>query len=625
MKKLLTIVGILITSFVNSQPSTFAFDSTEMRSFLEGVIKTHLKDKNIAGATLSFVKDGEVKLLQGYGYSDVANKVPVNPEKSLFRVGSISKMFVWTAIMQLLEKGKLSLDDPINKYFDTFQIPDTYPEPITILNLMTHTPGFEDYVLELFGRDATTIKPLEEILKDQIPARIRPPGTYASYSNHGTGMAALIIEKVSGMPFNDYVEQNITGPLGMNNTTLLQPLPDRLKSNISNGYLFENGEFSEQPFEYVPLAPVGAVSATASDMARFMMMYLQLGQLEGTVILDSVTAKLMQSPAHRHTPDVNPMRHGFMDVSQNGETIIGHGGATFWFHSLMTIWPDRNIGMFVSFNSQSGGGTAMEVLEAFTDHYFPEEVMDLEAQTTEFLSKFEGTFEFNRYPHNDIFKISKLSGIGKVTTSEDGKLRTEIGEDVEYWFHKEGLTFRNTNSSDVIVFEEDDNGVIQRVFMGLLPIFTLDKINGLDTPDVQLMILVVCLIVILLTFIYWTLMFFMRRRLKVDSVPINLIPEFSKIIGWSTSFMVILFYLGIALIFSNPTEIVYGVPGSLKAWLIIPIIIIVMMVLMALQVWRIWRNSEVRLFGKIWYSLLWMCIIATLWQWNYWNFVGWNY
>ena len=291
-------------------PASDSFDFTEILSFLDGIIETHMKDKNIAGSTMALVKNGEIKILKGYGYADLENKTPVDPQKTLFRIGSISKMFVWTAIMQLVEQGKISLDDNINDYFDIFTIPDTYPEPITIKHLMTHTPGFEDLVIQLFVKDTDLLLPLADILKDQTPARIRPPGTDASYSNHGTGMAALIVEKVSGRNFSDYVERNITGPLKMDNTTFAQPLSADLQQYMSKGYMYESGEFSEQDFELVPLAPVGAVSATAADMARFIMMHLQLGQLDGAVIMDDTTAQLMQSPAHQHHPDVNPMRHG---------------------------------------------------------------------------------------------------------------------------------------------------------------------------------------------------------------------------------------------------------------------------------------------------------------------------
>jgi CubicO group peptidase (beta-lactamase class C family) len=201
-------------------------DSVSLESFMDGVVETILKEKNIAGATLAIIKDNRVILKKGYGFSDYENQVSVDPDKTMFRIGSITKLLVWTSVMRLVSEGKLDLDADINTYLKDFKIPATYDQPITLTHLMTHTPGFEDHLLHLFSRDSTSLRPLGEILADEVPARVRPPFTQASYSNHGTAMAAYIVEQVTGVAFIDYVEMYfLTATEYDTFATLRQPIP----------------------------------------------------------------------------------------------------------------------------------------------------------------------------------------------------------------------------------------------------------------------------------------------------------------------------------------------------------------------------------------------------------------
>ncbi|MDX1577656.1 MAG: serine hydrolase, partial [Gemmatimonadota bacterium] len=172
-------------------------DVAELEAWLDGFMASHLEELPSAGAAVAIVLDGEPLLARGYGLADVEKEVPVDAS-TLFRIGSVSKLFTWTAVMQLVERGILDLETDINEYMGDVQVPDTYPEPVTLRHLLTHTAGFEDHVVGLFGSDEDDVRPLEEILREEMPARVRPPGEVASYSNHGTGMAAHIVERVTG-------------------------------------------------------------------------------------------------------------------------------------------------------------------------------------------------------------------------------------------------------------------------------------------------------------------------------------------------------------------------------------------------------------------------------------------
>ncbi len=248
--------------------------AADVESFLDGVVPLQLKRNDIAGATIAVVKDGKLLFAKGYGYADVKNKKPVSAAETLFRPGSISKLFTWTAIMQLYEQGKLDLDRDINDYLD-FKIPDAFGKPITLKNVMTHTPGFEEQIKDLF--DIRPIAPnLGQYLKTHIPARIYPPGTVPAYSNYATAVAGYIVERVSGRPFEQYVAENIMRPLKMTHSTFSQPLPQELAPFMSSGYRL--GSDNAESFEVVNPFPAGSLSSTAADMAQFMIAHLQDGQ-----------------------------------------------------------------------------------------------------------------------------------------------------------------------------------------------------------------------------------------------------------------------------------------------------------------------------------------------------------
>src|SRR5436305_10468138 len=192
--------------------------SQDVSAFLDGIMPQQLAREDIAGAVISVVKDGKVLFAKGYGYSDVEKKKPVSPEDTLFRPGSISKLFTWTSVMQLVEQGKLDLDRDVNDYLD-FKIPATYPKPITLRNIMTHTAGFEESVKELFVPEDAKPLPINDYLPRHIPKRIFAPGTTPAYSNYAATLAGYIVERVSGRPFNDYVTENIFNPLKMSHST----------------------------------------------------------------------------------------------------------------------------------------------------------------------------------------------------------------------------------------------------------------------------------------------------------------------------------------------------------------------------------------------------------------------
>src|SRR5215469_14515153 len=277
----------------NPQPSPAPeFTKADFETFLDALIPSQLRNRNIAGAVISVVKDGQVLFQKGYGFADVENRKPVLPDQTLFRPGSISKLFTATAVMQLVEQGKLDLDSDVNDYLD-FAIPKTYQDPVTLRQLLTHTGGFEETLKNLFVAHESEIKPLRTYLVNEMPARIFPQGKIPAYSNYGFTLAGYIVERVSGEKFERYIENQILKPLRMNNSTFDQPLPAQLAPQMSKGYL--GASKKPRDFEFVQAAPAGALSTTAADMTRFMLAFLQDGAVNGVSILKPETVRQMET------------------------------------------------------------------------------------------------------------------------------------------------------------------------------------------------------------------------------------------------------------------------------------------------------------------------------------------
>jgi len=350
-----------------------ALTAEDASTYFDGFFDDALERAKIAGAVFVVVKDGRVLFEKGYGYSDYAAKKPVDPERTLFRPGSVSKLFTWTAVMQLVEQGRLDLDKDINAYLD-FRIPDAFGKPITLRNLMTHTPGFEERIKDLMIDDPSRKESLRVSLIGKTPVRVYPPGEVPAYSNYGAALAGYIVQRVSGERFEDYVAHHIFAPLGMQHATFEQPLPSSLTGDMSRGYALPKD--GAKPFELISMSPAGALSASGDDIARFMIAHLQNGTYGSGTILKPATAMLMHRTAYQATSPLPGIALGFYHEDRNGHEIVGHGGDTQYFHSDLHLILDENVGLFVSLNSRGAEASPITnlrtmLLSRFMDRYFP--------------------------------------------------------------------------------------------------------------------------------------------------------------------------------------------------------------------------------------------------------------
>lgn len=592
----------------------------EVAAFFDGLMRAHLDAHHGAGAVVAVVRGDSLFFARGYGFADVAARRPVRPDETLFRLASISKLFVWTAVMQLAADGQVDLDADVNTYLEGVQVPATFDEPITLRHLMTHTPGFEDHVIGLFARDPARVRPLAEVLQAEMPVRVRPPGQVASYSNHGTGIAAHVVEQVSGMEWNAYVEERILGPLGMARTTFRQPVPEALMADVSRGYRYAGGAFVEEGFEYIPLTAAGGASATATDLARFMRAHLNLGRLGDAVILDSTTARRMQATLFEPAPGLNGMAHGFIEMDRNGYRVIGHGGALLSFHSVLALLPEEGVGLFVAFNATGGGGAPEEVYEAFMDRFYPAPVPVLVADATarDRLNRYAGAFRSVRYSHTTLARLGAAFGSIDVSVTEDGRLRTE-GDETLFWMETGPGTFREEHGQRRLAFREDEEGAVTHLLLGEQPVMAYERVGFVESPALHGWLAVICTLVLVLAVVGWPAAAVVRRRHGVRLEPHEAVPGIARLVAW-TAALALATFLGIFVVaMSHPFEIVFGVPAPLRVGLWLPRVAAVFTLLGVLFAAFLWIARRGRGGARFGYTLVVLACGVALWQLYHWR------
>ncbi|HXL23619.1 MAG TPA: serine hydrolase [Candidatus Dormibacteraeota bacterium] len=439
-----------------------ALESADLEAFFDGIIPMQLERSDVAGAVVLVMKDGQTLLRKGYGYSDAEKKTAVDPAATAFRLASISKLFTWVSVMQLVEQNKLDLDADVNTYLD-FQIHPAFDKPVTLRNLMTHTAGFEEVVRDLLFTSEKSKVSLRQFLIDNQPRRLFPPGVIPGYSNYGVGLGGYIVERVSGQPFEQYVHDHIFAPLGMTHSGFEQPLPSSVTP--SNGYRATDGK--PVGFEIFLPAPAGGVSSSAADMSRFALALLNGGELDGKRILQPETLAAMWTPQFRANDALPPICMGFYESWRNGLHFIGHDGDLLAFHSRFLLEPQKKLVLFVSYNSRgSESKVRSELLRSFADRYFPSAAKQtfITLSTGE-AKEYAGAFISTR--RADSTKLAALNlGQSVAAVDKDGVLTIDTSKDLRghtyKWKPIAKDLWQQVDDQGKLFFIRDANGRIVR-------------------------------------------------------------------------------------------------------------------------------------------------------------------
>jgi CubicO group peptidase (beta-lactamase class C family) len=614
-------------------------DPAELEAFLDDLFAKDMEENHIAGAAVAVVKDGKLFFAKGYGYADIANGIPVDPEQTLFSIGSVTKLFTWTAVMQLVEQGKLDLDADINTYLD-FRIPDTYPQPITLKHLLTHTSGFENRLFGTMTSDADDLLPAREYLSSDIWPRVNPPGEYVNYSNYNAILAGYIVARVSGQPYDQYIQEHIFDPLGMVHSTAQLQIPPDLSAHVSVGYTYAGGIFKAFP-DYAPRSPAGlpsgAVQASVTDMARFMIAYLQNGcysdaDIIEDCILKESTVQQMRSTLYTPDPRILGNAYGFFDWSDNGQWTLGHRGYLPPMHSALLLLPDQNLGVFVTYNSEGARRVANQhtgFQRAFFDHYYPAsavEPIQPPADFAERAGRFVGSYRSTDGSGTTAFKFVGLMEAYEISDPGDGTLlfTTPFGE----WrfVEVEPLYFRQVDGPVGIAFREDDRGRITHLFFDRFPQMAFEKLDWYETRGFHMALALGCVLIFLSVIPAGLIRFIRDRRPSSDrkSAPRGARVAHSIILGISV--LNLLFLVGLA--FGVPElerNILLDPPMIMKIALGLGVLSAVLTVGALVYTVLAWKDRYWGFAFRVYYTLVTVAAVAFVWFLNYWNLLGWRY
>jgi CubicO group peptidase (beta-lactamase class C family) len=495
-------------------PAQPAHDLTEtdLSAWLDGMVPLAIGRGDIAGAVVVVVKDGHVLVVKGYGMADVKSGKPVDPARTLFRPGSISKLFTWTAVMQLVEQKKLDLDADVNTYLD-FTIPKTHGVPVTLRDLMTHRSGFEETIKRLFAVDPKRMPKLGDGLKAWVPDEIFTPGETPAYSNYGAALAGYIVQRVSGETFEDYVAHHIFNPLGMTHASFVQPLPAALAPDMSSGY--DKGSDDAKKFELIWMSPAGGLSASGGDIAKFMLAYLG----GGAPILRPETVKLMHSEIYQRNPPLPGIGLGFYHEDTNGHIVVGHAGDTVAFHSDLHLIPDAGVGLFYSQNSvgKENSGIRGPLFRQFMDRYFPAPASP--AEPTLASAKTDGAlvagmYESSRRSESSFFRIGNEDM--KVSLNDDGTLSAAdfkaLNGEPRRWREVKPFVWREVGGPHTLVAKRVDGKVVE-IASDLYPqVWILTPTPFWSSGAWNVPLLIATLAMLLLTVVFWPVKAVLRWR-----------------------------------------------------------------------------------------------------------------
>lgn len=612
----------------SAKPATTSLDDTAaLGAFLDGAFRQFIDQLHVRGAVVAVVKDGRVLYSRGYGYADVAGRVPIDPATSLFRIGSTSKLFTWTAVMQLVQQGKLNLDADVNTYLKDFKIPDAFGKPVTLRNLMTHSPGFEDGALGyLISNDSTRVKSIDETLKEHMPARVRPPGVLSSYSNYGAALAGLIVQNVSGVPFNDYIRTNILDPLDMKHATFQEPVPADLKADLVSGSTYENGVYSVKPFEYVGgFRPAGSGSMSALDMTHFMIAHLQDGRYGSTRILDSATAELMHARTFANDPRLPGMALGFYEQPMNGVRVIGHEGDTQFFHTAMFIVPNAQVGIFMSYVGSGAEPMREGILRAFFDRYFPGAPTVIPAAPANFAqtaAKYTGAYRFARHSSTKIDKalLAASPSISVSILPKKGRLLVSgLGDHPDQFAPIGDGLFAQIDGKNTIAFTEDPSGAVTRMSVAALPFMGTERVPWHDSPSLWHLLLGISTLVFLAVL---TTVFYRRKRIK------ELPPEQKRLIRLALVTAAWFFFTCIVfgvVLSSSISDLGGAIPTSLKVALALPIVFVLLTLALLAAAFIAWSRKYWRTWRRIQFTIVVLAAVAISLFFVNWNLLGWRF
>ncbi len=501
-------------------------------------------------------------------------------------------------------------------------------------HLMTHTAGFEECTVMMQVESVDDLISFRDYCADYMPARVSPPGTLTSYSNYGTTLAAVVVEDITGIPFEAYLDEQIIIPLRMDSTSIREDLPPERAERLSKGYVFGRKN-SEAPDFIFTIGPAGSISSNAPDMAAFLAMHMMGGTRNDVTILPRDTAELMHAEAFTNDPRGSGVCLGFYEMHVNNHRLIGHGGDTLTFHSLLMYIPEEQAGFFVSYNSVGGATARNDLLFAFMDHYYPAEevtIPDPDPALVPDLRIYAGTYETNR---RNIAHFEKYHGERSpivVSASGAGTLLIDYGSTTLEYVMIEPDIFAlpdgDTQGTGNLIFNVGDSGRADYFVYSNVPIFAFERLAWYDTPAFLGNVFTIAGI-ILATVLLWPLLAAFRVSHAIPDPYANKNATRARWIAGTAALSLLGFVLILvpkviddaalaATYLQSPVP-----PFEFSIVLTVPVLSLLLTLLTVGFVAFAWKEAYWSRLHRIHYTLVAAAAVAMLWwiiSWNLWVF-----
>ncbi|MDB5365714.1 MAG: serine hydrolase [Rhodospirillales bacterium] len=606
---------------------THALTADDVGTWFDGMMPWAMARGDLAGAVVTVVKDGQVLFARGYGFSDVEKRTPVDPATTLFRIGSTSKLFTWTAVMQLVEQGKLDLDKDVNTYLD-FKIPDAFGKPVTLRQIMSHSAGFEEGLKYILVPDAKDLPKLGDFLRNNIPARVYPPGEIIAYSNYSTALAGYIVERVSGKPYDDYIEQQIYAPLGMTNSSFRQPLPDALQPNMSKGYRVASQP--PRPFENVAPFPAGSMASSGLDMAKFM-----LAHLAGGAPLQVKSARMFEV-SKEPVPGITGFGLGFYHEDRNGHRVVGHGGDLELFHTNLSLLPDDNVGLFVSFNSAGKEGVTgalrTGIQRGFIDRYFPAPKQADEPTlptAKEHGQKVAGEWHASRGGTTSWLRLAGLLGHAKLSLNPDDTLSFAGFADAagapKKWREVQPFVWREVNGPAKVKVQLDADGTPKVMSTDEFAPVMVFLPTGFATSATAAILVGISVVVLLVALLAWPINALVRRHYGRALQFEGRDRLFYRVSRAAAGLLVVVLLAWLYLLTklgSSIGSVAFGIDGTLLLLRLLGIVAILGAIFLVFRAALTWRDGRFGWWGRIANTALALAGLVMVWTYLTYNLVS---
>lgn len=342
-----------------------------LETFLDDLFAHRMQHSNLYGAAFVLVQGGKTLLAKGYGQADPISRVPLDANETVISVASIAKALTATAAMQLWERGLVDPDADIQQYLPGFRFAGDCAEPVTLRHLLTHTEGLQERNIGIVATDPKDLLSLHDFFATRPVRRVLPPGTAITYGNYASGLLGYLVEEVSGLSFEQYLQENIFGPLGMTSSTFAQPPRPDLAARRLRECVRKGETYVEAPAVYAQMAPAGGMHASAADMARFLIAMVGDGSCNGQRILQAETVKSMHERRFAPHPQMPGITYGFFEEWRGARRVLRRDGDSAAAWSRIYLLPEEEIGLF--FTVAGDEEARLELADAFFEHFFPTE------------------------------------------------------------------------------------------------------------------------------------------------------------------------------------------------------------------------------------------------------------